>query len=181
MKFKNLLALILALVMVFSAGCAPKAVEEPSTPAIEKTEPTEVNVIEEAAKAYFENKPENSYIVPIEDVVKKIDASEDIFLLDIRSAKDYELGHLVGAVNIPWGPEFATSVSNLPSDKPVYLYCVTGQTAGQTVALLNVLGYDATSIKLGWNLGISKMEGIDKYTETTVNEFGEVAKLEMNQ
>ena len=88
------------------------------------------------------------------------------FILDIRKAADYEAGHLKGAVNAPWGPAIADALAWLPDDKPVYVNCYSGQTAGQTVAALNVAGIQAQSIKYGYNLGISKTEGVDAYITT---------------
>ena len=41
----------------------------------------------------------------------------------------------------------------LPKDKPVYVYCYSGQTAGQTIALLRLLGIDAYSVKSGYSIG----------------------------
>jgi rhodanese-related sulfurtransferase len=60
------------------------------------------------------------------------------------------------------------------------VYCVTGQTAGQTVALLNIAGFDAKSVNLGWNLGISKVEGVDAITTTEASEYGQQNTLEVN-
>jgi rhodanese-related sulfurtransferase len=41
----------------------------------------------------------------------------------------------------------------LPMDKKVVVYCYSGQTAGQTVAALRLLGYDAVSLKGGMGVG----------------------------
>ncbi|GKT36826.1 hypothetical protein ADUPG1_003225, partial [Aduncisulcus paluster] len=71
-------------------------------------------------------------------------------------------GHVQGAVNAPWG---GTAISDilvkLPQDKPLYVYCYSGQTAGQAVHTLNVAGFDARSVNLGFNFGISKVEGYE--------------------
>jgi rhodanese-related sulfurtransferase len=39
--------------------------------------------------------------------------------------------------------------SDLPKDKTIVVYCYTGQTAGQTVGILRLLGYDAVSLNGG--------------------------------
>ena len=70
--------------------------------------------------------------------------------------------------NAPWGPAIADALDWLPDDMPVYVNCYSGQTAGQTVAVLNVAGIQAQSIRYGWNLGISKTEGVDAYITTDV-------------
>ncbi len=58
-------------------------------------------------------------------------------------------------------------MSKLPDDKTIYLYCYSGQTAGQTTALLNVAGFDVKSVRYGFSLGISKVEGYEEVIETT--------------
>ena len=57
------------------------------------------------------------------------------------------------------------------TDKPVYVYCYTGQTAGQAVVTLNLAGINAQSVNLGWNLGISKVENVAAVTVTDATAF----------
>ncbi len=120
-----------------------------------------VSSLEEAANAYFADYP-GSRIIPTEKLLEKMKAGEDMLILDIRKPEDYAKGHLKGAVNVPFG-KLASTLAWLPDDKPVYVNCYTGQTAGQAVAVLNVAGIQAVSIKYGWKLGISKTEGVDAY------------------
>lgn len=137
------------------------------------TEVVEEASVEELVKAYFENMPEHIYKIGEADFVAKVNAGDDMVILDIRSAADYETGHVKGAINLPWG---TTAISDnlkfIPQDKEVFLYCYTGQTAGQAVVTLNIAGINARSVNLGWNLGISKTEGIEAITETAVNPIG---------
>ena len=64
-----------------------------------------------------------------------------------------------GAINAPWGPELKKILKNLPKEKEVMVYCYTGQTAGQAVAGLRVLGYDAVSLKSGMGTGANAPGG----------------------
>lgn len=96
---------------------------------------------------------------------------EDMFILDIRQEDVYNEGHIKGAVNAPWGTAISDNLEKLPMDKTIMVYCYTGQTAGQAVATLNIAGFDAKSVNLGWNLGIAKVDGVDDVIETTANEF----------
>lgn len=139
----------------------------------------EPDAVSEAANAYFANMPEDIYKIDQEDFIDKVKANEDMFILDIRKADVYDEGHIKGAVNAPWGTDISDNLEKLPTDKTIMVYCYTGQTAGQTVALLNMAGFDAKSVNLGWNLGIAKVDGVDEVTETTANEFGE-AVTEIN-
>ena len=129
-----------------------------------------VHFVEEAAINYFKNF-ESSNIIPAADVLAAMDAGEDMFILDIRQTDVYEQGHLKGAVSAPWNAELGQVLDYLPMDKPVYVYCYTGQTAGQAVALFRMAGIDAKSIRYGFNREISKVEGIEAYLETGANSL----------
>lgn len=169
-KLKKLsLVLILALVVLAFAGCAAKN-EAPATP----------TAVADAVNGYFANMPDDIHKITEKDFVEKVKANEDMFILDIRQADAYAKGHVKGAVNAPWGTAISDNLGKLPKDKTIMVYCYTGQTAGQTVALLNMAGFNAKSVHLGWDLGISKVDGVADVTETTENAFGDVASLEIN-
>jgi rhodanese-related sulfurtransferase len=79
------------------------------------------------------------------------DESNDPYILDIRSGDDYGVGHVPGAVSVGGGALFnADTLDDLPTDGQVVVYCYSGQTAGQVVGVLNMLGYDAASLKFGY-------------------------------
>nr|WP_321479099.1 FAD-dependent oxidoreductase [uncultured Bacteroides sp.] len=50
---------------------------------------------------------------------------EDVFLLDVRTADEFSLGSLTGAKNIPLD-ELREHLSEIPTDRPVYIYCAIG-------------------------------------------------------
>lgn len=178
MKRLKLLSLVLFLVLsLVLTGCsttsntpAPSATPAPAqTPAPAPAPAPAANPVADAAKAYFANMPADVYKIAEKDFAAKVKANEPMYIMDIRTAADYDKGHIKGAVNIPWGEAIAKNLANLPKDKVIMVYCYTGQTAGQTVALLNVAGFNAKSVNLGWNLGISKVDGIKDLTETKAN------------
>jgi len=120
----------------------------------------------DAVARYYTDWP-GSRIIAQDDAVAKVAAGEAMTLIDIRRAADYAKGHLKGAINLPWGSAaLSDNLKHLPQQGQVFVYCYTGQTAGQAVALLNVAGVPAQSIRFGWNLGISKVQGVDKVTST---------------
>jgi rhodanese-related sulfurtransferase len=71
------------------------------------------------------------------------------FIIDLRASADYDAGHVPGAVNMGIG-SLADNLDKLPTDKTIVAYCYTGHTAGQATAVLNMLGYDAKSLKFGF-------------------------------
>jgi sulfur-carrier protein adenylyltransferase/sulfurtransferase len=76
------------------------------------------------------------------------------FILDVRDASHYNLGHVAGAINIPI-TEVAKieNLHKLPPDRQIVVVDNDGMAAGQVVSVLNVLGYNATQIMwgmMGW-------------------------------
>ncbi|MTI70661.1 MAG: rhodanese-like domain-containing protein [Firmicutes bacterium] len=179
-NLKGVFLILLLVAMVSFVGCSnseePATNEEPN-----KTEESAENseVLIQAVDDYYTNMGDDIYKIPQDKFVEKVKAGEDMFILDIRQPDVYQEGHIKGAVNAPWGTAISENLDKLPKDKPVMVYCYTGQTAGQTVALLNMAGFDAKSVNLGWNLGISKVEGVEGITETTANEFGQPTGVEI--
>ena len=124
----------------------PSPTPEPTPEPVEEARP-----ILDAAAAYF---GEGFKLITAEVVYENLndgDESNDPFIVDIRKAEDYEMGHLPGAMNISGGALFAPEgLSELPTDGQIVVYCYSGQTAGQVVGTLNMLGYDAYSLKFGY-------------------------------
>ena len=74
-------------------------------------------------------------------------------MLDIRKVDDYAVSHIEGAVNMPFAKGMQEKFVDLPKDKKIIVTCVSGQTAGQTIAVLRALGYNAISLKFGMKFG----------------------------
>jgi len=88
-----------------------------------------------------------AYIIAA-DLNLKIAEDEDMTIISVRSAEHYAAGHVPGAINIGLGA-LADNLSQIDPDAPVYVYCYTGHSAAQATALLQMLGYDAYSLKFG--------------------------------
>jgi len=112
-------------------------------PGLENTTSTESADIVKAAAATVSPK----YITAA-DLNVKIAEGEDMTILSVRSAEHYAAGHVPGAINIGLG-SLVDNLDKLNPNAPVYVYCYTGHSAAQTVALLQMLGYDAYSLKFG--------------------------------
>ena len=152
------------------AEAATEATTEAATEEVDDT----ADPVAVAAMEYFETFPKMADYpnnnIKTEDLLPKIDAEEDMVIIDIRSADDYAAGHLKGAINAPY-KDIPTFLEQIPDDKPVFVNCYSGQTSSQTVALLNIAGKYAVNIVSGWNGGISQTEGYEEYVETDENTF----------
>ena len=81
------------------------------------------------------------------------DDANDFYVIDLRSAEDYDAGHIEGAVNTTLGGVLATAGG--ADGHPIIVACYTGQTAGHAVLALRLSGFaDAKVLKWGmssWN------------------------------
>jgi rhodanese-related sulfurtransferase len=78
------------------------------------------------------------------------DADNDPFILSVRKAEHYEIGHVPDAVNIPWREVAkAENLAQLPTDRNIVAYCYTGHTGQVATTILGVLGYDVSNLKYG--------------------------------
>ncbi|MCR4417723.1 MAG: rhodanese-like domain-containing protein [Ignavibacteria bacterium] len=75
------------------------------------------------------------------------------YIVNYWPVDHYNQGHIPGAVQYTPRSDLksTTYLKTLPTNKPVVVYCYTGQTSAQVVAFLRVLGYDAKSLIYGTN------------------------------
>ena len=69
--------------------------------------------------------PSTAYHAPRitpEDVFERQQGGESFLVVDVRSAASYQLSHIEGAVNHPWG-SIQQADPGFPRDKFILLYC----------------------------------------------------------
>jgi len=162
---KKTTAFILALVAILSL-----------TTGVLADEPTgDVAVVQAAANAYFESgkKPVTSADALFE-TLNDGDDSNDPFIVSVRAPGAYALGHIPGAINIPWKAiAEADNLAKLPTDKQIVVYCYTGHTGQIATTVLNLLGYDAINLKfgmMGWTLN-DEVLGTGRYDPATSPDY----------
>jgi rhodanese-related sulfurtransferase len=81
------------------------------------------------------------------------ETSATSYILNYWGTDHYNVGHIPGAVQYTPKASLAPTqeLKTLPTDKPVVVYCYTGQTSAFMAAYLRVLGYDAKSLLFGAN------------------------------
>jgi phage shock protein E len=69
-------------------------------------------------------------------------------VLDVRTPREYASGHLAGAINIDVNAsDFSARIDRLAArralaeDRPVYLYCRSGNRSGKAVRILRQKGF----------------------------------------
>lgn len=68
--------------------------------------------------------------------------AETAIWIDVRTAEEYNAGHLQGAVHIPH-EQIADKIAAVTADKNavIYLYCRSGRRSGLALESLQALGY----------------------------------------
>ena len=65
-------------------------------------------------------------------------------LIDVRTAEEYNEGHLDGAENIPYDVIVnpgVTEIDSILKDTPIVVYCKSGNRSGQAYNSLKMAGY----------------------------------------
>ncbi len=75
-------------------------------------------------------------LAPQDYMVSFREAGVEHLLLDVRTPSEFDSGHIEGAVNIPL-QELAARSDELPQDKPIVIYCRSGNRSAQAANLLN--------------------------------------------
>ena len=102
--------------------------------------------------------------LPVESFEKKLLETSNAFLLDVRTAGEFGGGHLPKATNIDFrSPDFANKIKDLPKDKPVFVYCLSGGRSAQAAEILRNNGYQVTELQGGylkWTTKLKPLEGV---------------------
>jgi rhodanese-related sulfurtransferase len=77
--------------------------------------------------------------------------SEDVVVIDVRPAVEYQHGHLPDAISLPL-EELVERLDELPRDRRIVAYCRGAYClfADEAVALLRRRGFDAHRLEGGW-------------------------------
>jgi len=91
-------------------------------------------------------------MLAVDELKRRLDAGENLLLLDVRSAADFagEKGHIAGARNIPL-EELAARQGELESrrEQPVLLVCTTDRRSSRAAAQLAAAGFARVQVVRG--------------------------------
>jgi rhodanese-related sulfurtransferase len=69
-----------------------------------------------------------------------VETKEPHLLVDVRTTAEFADGHITGARNLPV-QELDRKLREVPTDKPVILYCRSGSRSGMALQMLQSAGY----------------------------------------
>ena len=85
-----------------------------------------------------------------EDAAAIVQAEDDsAMFISMCRPDDFAEARVPGSINLPYNPKWNEAISGFPTDKKLIIYCYSGQGSNQLVVMLNMLGYDAVSMKYG--------------------------------
>jgi len=117
----------------------------------------------EAANRYFNDAP--MPVISAADLFAAVEAKDASYqIVDVRAPGHYALGHIAGAINIPFTTIADDSaLAQLDPTKKIVVVCYTGETASMTTMVWSMLGYDATALMYGMSgwVADSAIVGID--------------------
>lgn len=160
MKKVNLLLLGLLFALVFVSSC--KKDEEETPVAINESEVLATYL--ESTGSPLGKDYVNTDLPSIMSAtdVKTLNETGQVYIMDIRSAADFALGHIANAHNVAVADVLThiKGVDLTPYTK-VAIVCYTGQTAGFVASILRLMGYEKVfSMKWGmcsWHTDFAKI------------------------
>lgn len=76
------------------------------------------------------------------DFEKALRENADAVLVDVRTAEEYQSGHISGAINVDFqAPDFQQRIQVLDHSKPYYLYCHSGRRSGAAKTIFKNQGF----------------------------------------
>ncbi|MCK9404344.1 MAG: thioredoxin domain-containing protein [Chitinophagaceae bacterium] len=109
-------------------------------------------------------------------------AAQQSQLLDVRTAGEYQSGHLKNSLQADWlnQEQFADRVKYLDKSKPLLVYCASGiRSAAAAKWLLNNGFTNVQNLKGGltsWKLEGRPMEGADDKTQMGIDDYNQLTK-----
>ena len=100
--------------------------------------------------------PDAIKILPAETYRKELRKKHPL-LIDVRTAREFQQGHIEGAKNLDifHRQDFISAMESLSREKPVFLYCRSGQRSQRAARVLVRMGFrevvDLRGGFLKWN------------------------------
>jgi len=86
------------------------------------------------------NEKKHANVITNEVLEKKIEANENIVVLDVREAAEYAFNHISNAISIPLG-ELEQRIDELNKENEIYVVCRTGSRSDLAARKLTEKGF----------------------------------------
>jgi adenylyltransferase/sulfurtransferase len=91
----------------------------------------------------------SDFEITVKDLKKKVDTSDDFFLLDVREPQEYQICAISGSTLIPLG-ELPNRLGELEGQSNLIVHCRSGVRSAKAVTLLRESGFsNAKNLKGG--------------------------------
>ncbi|WP_205941116.1 rhodanese-like domain-containing protein [Albibacterium indicum] len=137
---KNISSMLLAGIIM--SGCASlKKSPEKNTSATQVETSTEVSSSTNASTTASTNEVSNVKTVNT-DQFSQLLLLDEVQVLDVRTAEEYQSGHIEDAVNIDVQKEdFQEKAAKLDKNRPVLVYCRSGKRSMKAASALESMGF----------------------------------------
>jgi adenylyltransferase/sulfurtransferase len=82
--------------------------------------------------------------ITAEQLKKRIDAGENVFVLDVRNPNEFQICRIPGTVLLPL-PELPNRFAEVPKDREVVVHCKSGMRSAKAIEFLKSQGYSKLS------------------------------------
>lgn len=113
---------------------------------------------------------------------KNIHSNDSIQLLDVRTAGEYNTGHIKNALQADFNDkkEFERRISFIDKKKPVYVYCLSSGRSNAAAKQMNEMGYQNVIVLKeglnGWRTAKKPVEGKSDEKQMTADEYNKLIK-----
>jgi len=112
------------------------------------------------------------------DQVDRLDRDKST-ILDVRLPEELALGMINGALHIPL-QQVRQNLNEIPKDRPVLVYCQTGQRSYFATRILNQLGFEAYNLTGGYKTyshAVGRQSNFDVYEHVTIDSREELREI----
>lgn len=136
-RYLTVLVFSLCLMGFFS----PPTLAAGSPPLLNSELNPQTQTMDLAIDSFLDSIPANYYAIRTPAALKKRLDDAKTALVDVREVKEYQAGHIPGAINIPLRT-LSHNLAQIPPDRKVIFYCSTGYRSAMAMMALNLLGYE---------------------------------------
>ncbi len=79
--------------------------------------------------------------VTVEELKARLDAEDDLLVLDVREPHEVDIARIAGSTVIPLG-DLPNRLSEVPRDRDIVVHCKMGGRSAKAVGILQAAGYD---------------------------------------